>query len=81
MFENRIFDRFWSRDLEIRNQRGRFPPSGFAFEEFCQNRDFQSIDAYKAMSHSETQPKAAYQLRALKPPGPYTKLEARGRAA
>ena len=27
-------EHFWSRDPEIRNLRGRFPPSGFVFQEF-----------------------------------------------
>ena len=26
-----------ARDLEILFQRGRFPPSGFVFQEFCKN--------------------------------------------
>merc|ERR1711953_1561443 len=36
---NHDFDRFCTRDPEIRNLRGRFPPSGFVFQELPRRRE------------------------------------------
>ena len=32
-----------ARDPEIRHLRGRFPPSGFVFQEFCKNTRFHDV--------------------------------------